>query len=142
MSDEVRLKVSSIEVRPAQPKAADSRKIRYVGGTKDRSPEDIVYIVKLFMGDLEPLYRSLGFRLFVGDKEIEKYAGFKNGIYFKVFDPDFLAENAGKKVRFTTDGVEFIDTGASFPDYSVDAQTTDKAALASGLPSQEEVLSE
>jgi hypothetical protein len=142
MSKKVEIKVSAIEVRAAQPKAADTRKIRYVAETRDVSLEDIAYVVKLYVEDVERFYTSLGYRLFVGDHEITKYAGFKNGIYFKVYDPGFLAQHAGDKVQFTTDGVEFVDTGVTFPEFSVDAEFAVEAGLAAGLPTQEQVLSE
>ena len=142
MSNKVRPEVSSIEVRAAQPKAADSRKIQYICDIKNRSAEDIVYIVKLYMDDVEPFYTSAGLRLFVGDHEIKEYSGFKNGIYFKVYDPDFLAENGGEMVRFTADGVEFIDTGVRLPSAPAGVGLAATAGLATELPSQDQVLAE
>jgi hypothetical protein len=142
MSNKVEIRVSAIEVRAAQPKAADTRKIQFIAETRDASLEEIAYIVKLYVEDVERFYTSLGYRLFVGDYEIKKYAGFKNGIYFKVYDPDFLAQHAGEKVQFTIDGVEFVDTGVTFPEYSTDAEIAFEAGAAAGLPTQEQVLSE
>jgi hypothetical protein len=142
MADEVELKVTSIEVRAAQPKAADSRKVRHLADAGARAAEDVVYIVKLYMDDVEPLSTSRGYRLYVGDVEVGKYAAFKNGLYFKVHAPAFLTENAGEDVRFTADGLEFIDTGIRLPDVSADVGAAPSAPGAPPLPTQEEVLSD
>ena len=137
ISHEVPLEVSSIQVRAAQPKAADARKIEQINQAKGRSAGEVVYIVKLYLDDARPLYTSMGARLFVGEEAIEEYAGFERGIYFKVYDPDFFSEHTGEKVRFTIDGETFIDAGVEFPRLTVDGQPD-----ATRLPTQEEVLSE
>ena len=80
--------------------------------------------------------------LYVGDSEIRKYAQFKNGIFFKVTDPNLLASHRGKKIRFRSapDG-DFIETNVTFPASATELDVTDETR-SGDLPSQEEVLRE
>ncbi|MGH8547421.1 MAG: hypothetical protein ACRERU_02225 [Methylococcales bacterium] len=102
----------------------------------------MVYIVKLYIDDWSPFYTSRGYRLFIGENEIKKYAGFRHGLFFKVYDPDFLAENVGKMIRFSVDGVDFSDTGVRLPDHSVGVLAAASLTDDGGLPTQEQVLAE
>ena len=84
----------------------------------------------------------MGIELYVNDQLIRRYSTFKNGIYFKVNDPQNLSILRGGEVRFHRLGTdEFLDTGVTIPDAE---DTEDPAALRAGgaveLPSQEEVL--
>jgi hypothetical protein len=75
-------------------------------------------------------------------RKISFASGLKNGIYFKVYDPAFLEDYAGEPVRFTTDGQDFIDTGAIFPEFSGRVQPEVETNIATHLPSQSQALSE
>ena len=48
--------------------------------------------------------------LYVGNSRIPKYWEYKDGIYFKVYDPQFFRDHAGGALRFSPDGTEFVET--------------------------------
>jgi hypothetical protein len=78
----------------------------------------------------------------VGNQQIRQYSQFKNGIYFKVNDPQQLSTLQGEEVRFRRPGAdEFINTGVRLP-----AEETINRSLRTAdvtqLPTQEEVLRE
>ena len=84
-----------------------------------------------------PPATSSGHALYVGDFRIPKYWQCRDGIYFKIYDPQFFTDHAGEPIRFSANGVDFIDTGLTLtsPD-RIGAQALD----AGDLPEQDDVL--
>ena len=74
----------------------------------------------------------------MGDTRIPKYWEYPGGIYFKVLDEEFLAEHQRQKLRFSENGVDFIDTGVKLP--APEASRAGRAAKVRSLPPQSEVL--
>src|SRR5215471_10429880 len=100
-------KIAAVEVVAAEPSETDrAMAVR----TKQAEPE-AVYVVKVKLKEKPPV-TSLAWGLYVGDELIPKYWEYAEGIYFTVADPQFFAENKGKPLRFSHDGVEFVNTGA------------------------------
>ena len=118
----------AVEVVAAQPTETDTALIAQLAlpATKDRAAA--AYIVKVRLKAV-PVATSLGWALYVGELRIPKYWEYTKGIWFKVFDPRFFADHAGAKIRFSSDGVEFIETGLTLggPDAAPKAAKRAKA---------------
>jgi hypothetical protein len=68
---------------------------------------------------------------------IPKYWAYSQGIYFKVFDPQFFKDNEGAKLRFSSNFTEFTETGLTL----AAPQAAGKSARAAAqLPRQDDVL--
>jgi hypothetical protein len=104
---------------------------------KKRSMPEAAHIVKIGLKEVPPP-TGHGWALYVGDTRIPKYWEYPGGIYFKVFDEEFLAEHRGEKLRFSENGVAFIDTGMKLPGPGPRRPT--RGAKARALPLQSEVL--
>lgn len=133
--------VEKVELHAARPEAADVRKLEHLRAEGAAAIPDVSYIIKVYIQNLPPPGGS-GYALYVGDREVRKYAQFKNGIFFKVTDPKLLASYRGKKIRFrrTPEG-EFIETNVIFPAAAAERGLTEDARSRE-LPTQEEVLRE
>lgn len=133
--------LTAVQLLPAQPEAADLRKIHHFAAEAGAPIEEVSYIVKLYTGTSVP-QNSLGVELYVGEQPIRQYFQFKHGIYFKVNNPQQLAALQGKEVRFRRPGLdEFVNTGVHVPVQ----ESNDRRRLgleADPLPSQEDVLQE
>jgi hypothetical protein len=135
-------KIAAVEVVAAEPTETDrAMAVR----TKQAEPE-AVYVVKVKLKEKPPV-TSLAWGLYVGDVLIPKYWEYAEGIYFTVVDPQFFAENKGKPLRFSHDGVEFVNTGAklSGPPKAEAAESKAKGKAkskpkAAKLPTQADVL--
>ncbi|MDJ0735226.1 MAG: hypothetical protein QNJ47_14375 [Nostocaceae cyanobacterium] len=133
--------LTNIQLLLARPEMADLRKIHYYAAQRGAEVEEVSYIVKLYT-QTPPVYNSMGVELYVGNQQIQKYSQFKNGIYFKVNDPQQLSTLQGEEVRFRRPGdEEFINTGVRLP-----AEETINRSLRTAdvtqLPTQQEVLRE
>jgi hypothetical protein len=129
-------KVVAVEVVASQPTGSDRDAIAHLKARDKAALQDVVYLVKIQFEELPPV-TSHGWALYVNDQRIPKYWAYKDGIYFKVFDPAFLVEHAGQPIRFSMDGVDFIDTGKKL----VSPKKVIKAAAdVSKLPLQSDVL--
>ena len=133
--------LTNIQLLLARPEVADLRKIRHYAADRGAEIEEVSYMVKLYT-QTPPVYNSMGVELYVGNQKIRQYSQFKNGIYFKVNDPQQLSALQGEEVRFRRPGAdEFINTGVRLP-----SQETIKRSLRTAdvnqLPTQEEVLRE
>jgi hypothetical protein len=131
--------VSNVEVIATQPKPADMRSIEYIQSTENTTFDNITYIVKINLTSKLPS-TSLGVRVYLDDYYVQKYSGFKNGIYFKVNNPHFLSEHAGKQIRFSMDGITFNDTGIRLPNLTGGSPRGFTTTAIDALPTQEEVL--
>ncbi len=133
--------VTAIEILRTRPEAADLRQIHHYAAETGATIEEVSYIVKIYV-ETPPLYTNMGLELYVGDKKIRKYSQFRNGIYFKVNNPQQLTALQGQEVQFRQPGAEeFVDSGVSFPIEQISERRLMSAEEIS-LPSQEEVLRE
>ena len=71
--------VKQIELHEVRPEAADLRRIEHLRTERATVIPDVSYIVKVYIDNMPPPKGS-GYHLFVGDREIRKYAQFKNGM--------------------------------------------------------------
>ncbi len=130
-------KVIAAEVVTAQPTEADSAAIVHLSAEAGRSLPQVVYFIKVRFKTKPPV-SSQGWALYVNDFRIPKYWEYEHGIYFKVFDSQFFADHKGQELRFSQNGIEFIDTGIKLP---APAPTPAKSRGNTGrLPLQAEVL--
>jgi len=147
-------KITAVEIVAAQPTEADSAAIAHLSAQTNRSLPQVVYVVKVELRTKPPV-TSMAWALYVNDVLIPKYWEYKDGIYFTVIDPQFFADHKGKRLRFSSNGVDFYDTGIKLPAPTAPAAasrskrmatkskgTKTKAAKpkAARLPSQDEVL--
>jgi len=100
----------SVEVVASQPTDADNAAITHLSQAAGRDVPPVAYLVKIRLQTV-PEATSSGWALFVGDFRIPKYWEYKDGINFKVYDPQFFTDHAGGALRFSPDGTEFIETG-------------------------------
>ena len=144
-------KATAVEVVPAQPTEADRDAIAYLSEQASRALPNAAYLVLVNLKEI-PAATSEGWALYVGDFRVPKYWEYKDGIYFKVFDPEFFAEHKGERLRFTQDEKKFVDTGLKLTaPASASKSAPGKTRGAAGrarrvaskavkLPSQDEVL--
>lgn len=130
-------KVVSVEVVPARPTETDKTMIAQLAAEAERPISDAAFIVKIALDTIPPP-TARGWALYVGDTRIPKYWEYPGGIYFKVLDEAFLAEHQRQKLRFSENGVDFIDTGVKLP--APEASPAGRAAKVRSLPAQSEVL--
>ena len=128
--------VTAVEVVAAQPTEADRATIAQLNRESGRALPEVAYLVKLRFKTMPPV-TSQGWALYVGSLRIPKYWGYRHGIYFKVFDPQFLADHKGKKLRFSQNATDFIDTDMELTAPSAPPKAKGKAAR---LPLQAVVL--
>lgn len=132
--------LTAIQLLPARPEMADLRKIQHYATVAGSEIEAVSYLVKLYTGNSLP-QDSLGVELYVGDQLIRQYFQFKNGIYFKVNDPQQLVALRGQEVRFRRRGdEELIHTGIRVPE--AEANRPLAATDTTTLPTQAEALRE
>lgn len=130
-------KVVSVEVVPARPTETDKTMIAQLAAATRRPITDTAFIVKIALDRIPPP-TARGWALYVGETRIPKYWEYPGGIYFKVLDEEFLAEHQRQKLRFSENGVDFIDTGVKLP--APEASRAGRAAKVRSLPPQSEVL--
>jgi hypothetical protein len=130
-------KVIGVEVAAAQPTDADSAAIAHLSSSGSKSLPPVTYLVKLRFENM-PEATSHAWALYVNDFRIPKYWQYKEGIYFKIFDPQFFQDYQGRSIRFSLNGTDFIDTGLRLaaPDSGVQRSVT----ISTSLPIQEDVL--
>ena len=129
-------KVAAVEVIATQPTDADRSVIAHLFPRAPAPLEDVTYIVKIKLEEMPPV-TSHGWALYLNDERVPKYWAYKDGIFFKIYDPKFLAEHRGEALRFSLDGVRFVDTGKKLP-LKPKAQRSRNAV--GSLPLQSDVL--
>ena len=107
-------KVVKVEVVATRPSAADSAAIAHLAARDRNSLPEVAYLVKIQLETI-PLAASHSWALYVNDFRIPKYWAYKDRIYFKVFDREFLEAHHGQALRFSPNGTDFIDTGVKLP---------------------------
>jgi hypothetical protein len=135
-------KVTDVAVVGTQPQPADLRRMEFVARNETRTIPPVTYVVKIALEDSQGMWSGQGVNLYVGEQRIEKYSGYKDGIYFKVNDPRFFEQHGGKEIRLSFDDGTFFNTGKVLPTAPT-ADTPDTTALLAApttLPTQEEVL--
>ena len=136
-------KVTAVEVVTAQPTEADSAALAHLSALTDRSLPQEAYVVKVQLKSKPPV-TSMAWALYVNDVLIPKYWEYKDGIYFVVLDPEFFAEQKGKRLRFSQNGVDFHDTGMKLAAPTKTAAASKSKRKSKGkqarLPTQAEVL--
>ncbi|HEV3304481.1 MAG TPA: hypothetical protein VG055_32825 [Planctomycetaceae bacterium] len=130
-------KVAAVEVVATQPTAADLSAIAHLSTVAPAPLDRVAYLVKIKFEDMPPV-TSQGWALYVKDERIPKYWAYKDGIYFKVYDPNFLTKHRGDVFRFSLDGVNFIDTGKKLPERR--SSKPQQRQNAGALPLQSDVL--
>lgn len=132
--------LTGIQLLPVRPEVADLRKIQHYAAATGAEMEEVSYLVKLYTGNFLP-QDSLGVELYVGDRLIRQYFQFKNGIYFKVNDPQQLEALRGQEVCFRRRGEEErVHTGIRVPEIEVASPL--RAPNLQGLPTQADALNE
>ena len=129
----------AVEVVATQPTDADNRFIAQLDREDGTSRPPVAYVVKVALKRV-PGATAQGWALYVGDVRVPKYWAYAKGIYFKVFDAGFLEQHKGKKLRFSPDGTEFIDTGLKLAVPRGGASKTKGTRDTASLPQQDEVL--
>jgi hypothetical protein len=124
-------KAVAVEVVAAQPTDADRAAIAHLGARDRKSVAPVTYLVKVRFETM-PEATSQGWALYIGDFRVPKYWATQDGIYFKVFDPQFFEEHQGEPLRFSQNGIDFVDTGLTL--------TAPISRDAARLPLQDEVL--
>jgi hypothetical protein len=131
-------KIAAVEVVAAEPTDAD----RAASARNRQADPQAVYVVKVKLKEKPPV-TSMAWGLYVGNVLIPKYWEYADGIYFTVLDPQFFADNKGKQLRFSHDGIEFVNTGAKLatqPKAETAASKSKAKSKAAKLPSQADVL--
>ena len=105
-------KINAVEIEAAKPTEADSVAIARLSAETNRSL--VPYTVKVQIKPKPPV-TSMAWALYVDDVLIPKYWEYEDGIYFTVLDPQFFADNKGKPLRFSHNGIDFFDTGVKLP---------------------------
>ena len=130
-------KIVSIEVVAAKPTEGDSKTIELLNAQTGKSLPQVTYIVKIRLDSVPPA-TGRGWALYVNDFRVPNYWAYEDGIYFKVFDPEFFSDHKGQRLRFTQNESEFIDTGTKLPAPS--PRPAKRKGEGTRLPLQSEVL--
>lgn len=130
-------KIVSVEVVPAKPTEGDSKTIALLNAQTGKALPQVTYVVKIRLESVPPA-TSRGWALYVNDFRIPKYSAYEDGIYFKVFDPEFFSDHKGQRLRFSQNESEFVDTGMKLP--APTSRTPKRKGEPSRLPLQSEIL--
>jgi hypothetical protein len=128
-------KIVAVEIVAAQPTEADKAAIAHLSIQANRPLPQAAYLVKVRLKEVPPA-TSHGWALYLGDFRIPKYWEYKEGIYFKVFDPQFFADHEGASLRFSLGGTAFTDSRIKLPASSA----VKSAGDAKKLPVQQDLL--
>src|SRR5262245_21148899 len=131
-------KIAAVEVVAAEPTDAD----RAATARNRQAEPQAVYVVKVKLKEKPPV-TSLAWGLYVGNVLIPKCWEYADGIYVTVLDPQSFADNKGKALRFSHDGIEFFNTGAKLaaqPKAEPAKYKSRAKSKAAKLPSQADVL--
>jgi hypothetical protein len=126
-----------VEIAATKPTEADRAAIAHLSATSGAALEPVAFLVMVGLDPIPPA-TSLGWALYVGDFRVPKYWQYRDGIYFKIFDPRFFDEHAGEALRFSQNGTDFVDTGLVLQPSAVRRQLS--ASEMSDLPEQAAVL--
>jgi hypothetical protein len=122
----------AVQVVATRPTPSDDAAIAHANEAVGREVGSAVHVVMLRL-ETVPQATGSGYALYVGEFRVPKYWEYPQGIYFKVYDPQFLADHAGEPLRFTANGTDFIDTGLHL-------SVADTVATDEDLPDQRDIL--
>ena len=122
-------KIAKVEVIAAQPTETDRAAVAQMGVKE--APE-AVYVVRVRL-KAKPPVMSMAWALYVDNELVPKYWETTDGMYFTVLDPQFFTRHKGKPLRFSLNGIDFVNTG-------VKLTAAPKSAAAGKLPLQSDVL--
>jgi hypothetical protein len=125
----------AVEVVTTQPTEADDALIARLSPAVRRGLAPAAYLVMIRLQTIPPATSS-GWALYINDFRIPKYWQYRDGIFFKVYDPQFLEDHAGESLRFSANGSEFIETGLTL----VAPDVVPSPAEARDLPRQDDIL--
>ena len=106
-------KAVAVEVVAAQPTDADRAAIAHLSARDRKSVAPVTYLVKVRFETM-PEATSQGWALYIGDFRVPKYWATQDGIYFKVFDPQFFEEHQGEPLRFSQNAPTCLKVSSSF----------------------------
>lgn len=129
-------RVIGVEVVATQPTEADEAAIAYLSEQAGKPLPQVTYLVKVRLKEIPPA-TSHGWALYLDDFRVPKYWEYKHGIYFKVFNPQFIEDLKGASLRFSPNGTDFIDTRVKLTVRKAAGKAVNRAKT---LPSQEEAL--
>jgi hypothetical protein len=143
--EKANIKVTSVEVVPAKPDAADLRKIKHYAETRSKELKEVALVYKIYLASLpEPAGQAYG--LYIGDHHVRKYSSFEKGIFFVVNDPDLAQSLAGKEICFDIPiQKELLRSGVRIPAGKIKAlemEATNEEHGAAELPTKLQVLSQ
>jgi hypothetical protein len=118
----------AVRVVATEPTSVDTKLITQLNRTSDRQLDPVAYVVAIELSEI-PAATSSGWALYLNDVRVPKYWQYPRGIYFKVYDPQFLIDHAGARIRFSSNGTEFVDTGLTLPSADVPPPDVDRSAL-------------
>jgi hypothetical protein len=127
----------AVEVVATRPTEADKAAIAHLSARDRKALAEVAYVVKIRFKSM-PEATSRGWGLYVDDFRIPKYWAYNEGVFFKVFDPQFFQDHREQSLRFSENGVHFVDTGLKLTPPRAGAEMT--ANDLSKLPSQDEAL--
>jgi hypothetical protein len=127
----------AVDVVPAESTEADRAAIAHLSARDGKSLPGMTYLVRIRL-EMKPEVTSHGWALYVNDLRIPKYWEYGDGIYFKVFDPQFFQDHKGEPLRFSPNGTDFIDTGLKLAAPPATARAA--PAIPAGLPAQDDAL--
>ncbi len=132
-----------IDVVAAQPRDVDVQRLEYYSAQAAAPLPAIVYVVRLFLS-APPPSTSTGMEVYVGETRIYEYGVWREGAFFLVHDPRFLAEHAGQSISFSFDGATREATGRVLPGSpgttELASAAVRKLTFVAGLPSLENAL--
>lgn len=131
-------KAVAVEVVATQPTEADRAALTHLSARGGKELPPVAYVVKVRLKSMPPV-TSRGWALYVNDFRIPKYWEYTDGIYFKIFDPQFFVEHQGDRLRFSQDGSDFVDTGVRLSGPATLARKGSRRAVVK-LPLQSDVL--
>jgi hypothetical protein len=102
--------IQRAQVVAVRPEAADRKRLAMHMAADSDPGQTGMRVVKLYL-DPSALSGGRGAALYLGDHWIRKYWEFPGGIYFNVYDPEFLRKRANDTFRFTLDHETFRDSG-------------------------------
>jgi hypothetical protein len=132
-------KAIGVDVIAAESTEADRAAIAHLSARDRKSLPGMTYLVKIRL-ETKPEVTSHGWALYVSDLRIPKYWEYGDGIYFKVFDPQFFQDHEGEPLRFSPNGTDFIDTGLKLATPRAGTAATAAAATPVDLPAQDDAL--
>ncbi len=130
-------KAVAVEAVATRPTEADKAAIVHLSARDRKALAEVTYVVKIRFESM-PEASSRGWALYVDDFRIPKYWGYSEGIFFKIFDPQFFQDHREQSLRFSENGVDFVDTGLKLTPPRAGAEM--RASDLSKLPSQDEAL--